>query len=640
MEKRTLLPEGYILNGGSRTYIIEKYVSAGSNSIVYQAYYKDTLMPDHRHTILLKELYPLDDLGRIYRDSHWSLIVPKEAENFFEYHKSSYLLGNQAHLTLAAHGSERIAQNLDSFEANNTIYTVLTSKKGQVLSEALAGGRLFPTLTDTIHMILNILKALQVFHGHGLLHLDISPDNIFLLDNEDGAFPTEVLLLDFNSVYNMNDKDAVTHQYYWGKEGYMAPEIILHKNEEVGPWTDLYSVTVVWYEILADHRMEADRELMDFSALISPYSRLLLHEKEQSALFLNTILKKGLEVLPENRYQNVDIMLKDVLKLLDIVSGRIREPMAAVSTAPSQVKRRTARRHPIRLAAASAALLLAGGAAGAMLMSQVISPNLQVFQQPESDTPLDLSQIPLEIDDTLILTEKNNRQPLRENQYVMRMQVQSSMSVRATLKDYTHPRDTSDVFQSYGIFCIYNSNEDKRGWQFADLTYDFFYTPDNALHMELPFQDTNDFSLDYIGVIFANYNYTETSVLLDISDCTLIDGEGEEHEITELEGSHILFFDEENWQWNLMTTQNQDYVDDFKDIYGGRLVVDAQVCYLDPVLDITFESDNPEIASIDEQGRIFANRQGQAKITVTVTDKTTQETRRSQMIVNVISKLG
>src|SRR5699024_9713392 len=158
--------------------------------------------------------------------------------------------------TLAAHGSERIAQNLDSFEANNTIYTVLTSKKGQVLSEALAGGRLFPTLTDTIHMILNILKALQVFHGHGLLHLDISPDNIFLLDNEDCAFPTEVLLLDFNSVYNMNDKDAVTHQYYWGKEGYMAPEIILHEKEEVGPWTDLYSVTVVWYEILADHRME------------------------------------------------------------------------------------------------------------------------------------------------------------------------------------------------------------------------------------------------------------------------------------------------------------------------------------------------------------------------------------------------
>ena len=91
----------------------------------------------------------------------------------------------------------------------------------------------------------------------------------------------------------------------------------------------------------------------------------------------------------------------------------------------------------------------------------------------------------------------------------------------------------------------------------------------------LPFQDTNDFSLDYIGVIFANYNYTETSVLLDISDCTLIDGKGEEHEITELEGSHILFFDEENWQWNLMTTQNHDYVDDFKDIYGGRLVVDA-----------------------------------------------------------------
>ena len=104
--------------------------------------------------------------------------------------------------------------------------------------------------------------------------------------------------------------------------------------------------------------------------------------------------------------------------------------------------------------------------------------------------------------------------------------------------------------------------------------------------MELPFQDTNDFNLEYIGIIFQNHNHTETSVVLDIKDCTLIDGKGEAHEITELEGSHVLYFDEENWQWNLLTTQCGDFVKTFEDIYGGKLVVDAEVGFLEPLLDI------------------------------------------------------
>ena len=239
---------------------------------------------------------------------------------------------------------------------------------------------------------------------------------------------------------------------------------------------------------------------------------------------------------------------------------------------------------------------------------------------------------------SVVLTEKNIRHPLVDN--IMEMPVQSSMSVRVNLKDYTHPRDTTEVFETYGIFTIYNGEGDKRGWQFADLTYDFFYTPDNTLHMELPLQDTNDFPLEYIGVIFANYNYTETSALLDIKDCTLVDGSGTSHEITDLEGSHILYFDEENWQWNLLSEQNKDYVEDFGDIYGGKLIVDAEVGFLEPILDVRWESDNPDVAEVDQKGRIYANRQGQATITVTIEDKNTGEVRKTQMLVHVRSKLG
>ncbi len=91
---------------------------------------------------------------------------------------------------------------------NNTIYTVLTSKKGQVLSEMEEKGVNFPTLTDTILFIKNLLHALEPFHDHDLLHLDISPDNIFLLSPENHeTFSTRLLLLDFNSAYSMDSKE-------------------------------------------------------------------------------------------------------------------------------------------------------------------------------------------------------------------------------------------------------------------------------------------------------------------------------------------------------------------------------------------------------------------------------------------------
>ena len=114
-----------------------------------------------------------------------------------------------------------------------------------------------------------------------------------------------------------------------------------------------------------------------------------------------------------------------------------------------------------------------------------------------------MTQIPLETDDSVVLTEKNVRSPLEDN--IMNIQEKTSTSVRVLLKDYEHPRNLEDVFEEYSIFCFYSGKEDKRGWQFEDLTYDFFRTEDNTMHMVLPLQDTNDFELSYIGVVFANY---------------------------------------------------------------------------------------------------------------------------------------
>ena len=68
MDNRIILPRGYQLIHDGRIYTISSYVSAGGNSVVYQASYRDSLMPEKMHTVLIKELYPYDALGRISRN--------------------------------------------------------------------------------------------------------------------------------------------------------------------------------------------------------------------------------------------------------------------------------------------------------------------------------------------------------------------------------------------------------------------------------------------------------------------------------------------------------------------------------------------------------------------------------------------
>lgn len=628
MDKRIYLPEGYQLTHAGKVYTIRKYISAGGNSVVYEAGYQDTLMPEKNHTVLIKELYPYDSLGRITRKDTMELQISPEAERLFENHKESFLVGNRVHLTLAQEGKGGIAENLDSFAANGTIYTILTARKGWVLQDILERKREFPGLEDIISIAGNLLEILTMFHEHRLLHLDISSDNIFMLEpRESGKFPTELLLLDFNSVYFMDDPSVYLEDFYLGKPGYMAPEAVLHNREELGPWTDLYSVAAVFYCLLNEGNIPQDIELSADRELISSYSRLLLHEKEVTAEQVNRILSRGLKTLPGDRYQNTREMLEDLQELKDILSGRIKIPVSRVST-EEPFPKKPVKKWMVRVGMVAGIVLLTAGA----YLGGRFAPQMKL-----ENTELDLTKFPLEVDESVVITQQDVRAPLEDNR--MTMQVQTSSAVRIMLKNYEHERDLSEVFSTYSLFCIYCGKEDKRGWQFGDTTYDFFYTEDNTLHMELPFQDENTFDLDYVGVIFQNFNYNESQVVLDIKQCTLVDGKGNSYEMTELLGSHLLYFDEERWQQNMITTENQKYVKNFQDILGGKLIVDAEINYLDPLLEVTWISDNPEIVSVDDWGRIQGLRQGIATLTVTIRDKKTGQERSTQMLVNVVSKL-
>ena len=116
----------------------------------------------------------------------------------------------------------------------------------------------------------------------------------------------------------------------------MAPEIFLHQKKELGPWTDLYSVCAVFYEYLPGKNCQRTENWKGTGELVSPYSRILLHEKERTAEKLNAILRKGLELLPQNRYQDIGEMKGDIQELLGILNGTIRFAPLAPEEVPKK----------------------------------------------------------------------------------------------------------------------------------------------------------------------------------------------------------------------------------------------------------------------------------------------------------------
>ena len=487
MSERIPLPRGYQLQSGTRMYQIEEYISAGSNAMVYQASYRDTLMPEHTHTVLIKELYPLDPSGMISRDESMCLVIPEESQALFEYHKQSFLLGNQAHLALSEDGGGHLAENLDSFEANHTLYTVLASRKGRVLSDYLTNGPAFSNLTDTVLLLQSLLRALQPFHNHQLLHLDISPDNIFVLaaDAPEHA-ATDVLLLDFNSVYSLDGQLSPEGDYYQGKPAYTAPEVTLHQEKALGPWTDLYAVAAVFYEMLEGTTLPEDRELLNTSQLISPYKGVMLHEKEYSAVLTNSILNRGLQILPEKRYQCVSEMRKDVETLLGVLSGTITDYAPADSPKKKKMS-------PVKKFAATAAVLVILTGGTAIYLNSPLSP----LNPPIQDTAADLTQIPLQRDDTIVLTRVNSRAPLKDN--ILELDLHASEYVRVNLKDFDHSPNPEESFANCILFTFYYGTGDKRGWQSDGQIYDPFFFQDNSARMDLPLLDTHSFDLEYLG---------------------------------------------------------------------------------------------------------------------------------------------
>ena len=101
--------------------------------------------------------------------------------------------------------------------------------------------------SDALRYAEQIANALQVVHRAGLLHRDLKPPNVMLRE-DDG-----VALIDFGLARNLEGGLQSTRTgVLRGSPYYMSPEQAL--GEELDPRTDLYSLGIIFYEMLTGRK--------------------------------------------------------------------------------------------------------------------------------------------------------------------------------------------------------------------------------------------------------------------------------------------------------------------------------------------------------------------------------------------------
>lgn len=316
MERRMELKAGTELVFPGMACVIEKCVGRGSNAIVYEGTYPDALNLRQRHRVLIKELFPYDAGGHIWRDEKQRICMDAQGEDIWQLHRHSFERGNDFHLQMLAQLPEQISGNLNTFSLNQTLYTLLDYSGGRSLDKELQN-RPLQTLRMAAERMDKLLSALQAFHEQGFLHLDISLDNVLLVGEGKNE---RVLLIDYNSVHTVQELLGTRDVYFSAKEGFTAPEIRTNMVHAIGECTDLFSVACVFYVLLMG-RTPTPEEMARRYPPDAADSLLLVNLSPTVKMQVRKILHRGLCVLPDRRYRSCDEMRRDFAELENRLDG-------------------------------------------------------------------------------------------------------------------------------------------------------------------------------------------------------------------------------------------------------------------------------------------------------------------------------
>lgn len=206
----------------------------------------------------------------------------------------------------------------DFFQDNGTAYIVMDYVEGKNLKQYLRehyekNGEHAPMAEDQIlEMMRPVLQALSEIHKAGIIHRDISPENIIC--GSDG----KITLIDFGAarVATGNETRSLTIML---KHGYAPPEQYQSHGRQ-GAWTDIYAICATMYHMMSGYLPAESIDRVFEDSL--PELNVL---NPQISKTVSDIIKKGMSVRIEDRYQTVEEMCQ-FLYSREVVEEEKEEP--------------------------------------------------------------------------------------------------------------------------------------------------------------------------------------------------------------------------------------------------------------------------------------------------------------------------
>ena len=266
------LPAGTLLK---ERYEICDVLDQIGDRIIYEG--KDKILG---RDVVIQEFYPAALVHR-YERLRVDILDRKYEEKFY-IRRESFL--KEAELLEKFSQVDGLVTPIDFFEANNTAYTIMRH-----LGETITLGKLSKIMREykmidvivLLECLLPVMNGIAALHREGLLHCDINPSSIIVLND-----CTMKLLVDAGKRLIKDPIDA-----------YYAPEIY-SAEEKMGPWTDIYALCgTMYYYISGYNPFQAQDRIAEKKTL-----------KDNTSIFseLENVILKGVSVDIKDRYQSME----------------------------------------------------------------------------------------------------------------------------------------------------------------------------------------------------------------------------------------------------------------------------------------------------------------------------------------------
>lgn len=293
------LCQGVILAG---RYVIGTALGVGGFGITYRAW-DNTL----QKMIAIKEYYPSAN-GIVNRTPGKSEVIIYSGERAVEFHKGKERFLAEARNMAKFNTHPNIVHVFDFFEENDTAYIAMEFLDGVSYKQFIAsnGGHVPQELS--VEVTLSVLDALKEIHKSGIIHRDISPDNVFICQ---GGI---IKLIDFGAARFSTGEEEKTLSIIL-KPGYAPPEQYRSRSRQ-GPWTDIYAVGAMLYRAITGKMPDESVNRMVKDNVAPPHEI----NPEISENLSNAIMR-SIALNQELRFKNVDQFreaIQNKSKVLDV----------------------------------------------------------------------------------------------------------------------------------------------------------------------------------------------------------------------------------------------------------------------------------------------------------------------------------